>query len=497
MDDLQYVYATAGVMALYFAWQVATKRFDPFAPVWLFFVGYVQIYVIQALSYHDWAVGVRGEEVVATANARALWALAWFLAVYHLGGGRLVARRLPRPPSGWSAPTVAALCPVLIAWGLLCAGVFGGGSAQEEVSAEGALLRSFPFVMMVAAILLITTGRRASAPKPAFLYAGLAVAGFYVLIWMFNAKRSHSLMGVLTTVCALYITRRKRPSWAVLGATAFTGALVVAVSIGWRNNPNYERSFSGFFEFVGDFDVAKILVSMDVADEEDVGPDVSYESKEYGGYLLMLDTVPEKSGYDYGANYLRAFSTYIPRIVWPSKPLYGRKQWIDAWMAGSELKRDEDFAGPAIGILGATQLNGGAVGTLIVLAAAALVLRSSYEYFLLHAGASWAQFFWAIFFYNAWFMVVGDDPVVWFYYNWGFSAFPVAVATWFASKYFAPRDEPPAPDPAAAPAYDPHAWTAPAYDPDAWAAPGWGYATYHAAPAADPHARRFTEGAST
>ena len=172
---------------------------------------------------------------------------------------------------------------MLIAWGLLCAGMLGGGSATDEVSAEGALLRSFPFVMMVAAILLITTGRRPEAPRPAFLAAGLATSALYVAIWMFNAKRSHSLMGVLTTVCALYVTQMRRPSWAVLAATAFSGALVVAVSIGWRNNPNYERSFSGFVEFVGDFDVAKILVSMDVEADGDGDPDVSYEPKEYGG----------------------------------------------------------------------------------------------------------------------------------------------------------------------------------------------------------------------
>ncbi|MDG3007595.1 hypothetical protein [Paludisphaera mucosa] len=482
MDDLQYVYATAGVIGLYFLLQVATRRFDPFAPVWLFFVGYVQIYVIQAINYHDWAIGVRGEEVVTTANSRALWALVWFLAVYHVGAGRLIAPRLPRAPQGWSTPTVAALSPVLIVWGLFCAGVFGGGIGQEDLSAEGTLLRSFPFVMMVAAILLITTGRRVDAPRPAFFAAGLAVAGLYVLIWMFNAKRSHSLMGVLTTICAIYVTRLKRPSWGVLGATAFTGALVVAVSIGWRNNPNYERSIAGFGQFVSEFEVSKILVSMDVADDGPPDPDVSYESKEYGGYLLMLDTVPEKSGYDYGANYLRAFSTYIPRIIWPSKPIYGRTKWIDAWIAGSELKRDEDFAGPAIGILGATHLNGGVIGTVIVMAAVALALRTSYDYFLLHARTVWGQFFWAIFFYNAWFVVVGDDPVVWYYYNWGFSACPVLVVVWFASRYFADREAP-----AAAASEGPPAWPGPHAAPITLAAPAHGRLA----------ARRFTEGAST
>ena len=101
----------------------------------------------------------------------------------------------------------------------------------------------------------------------------------------------------------------------------------------------------------------------------------SKETEEYGGFLLMMDTVPERSDYDYGASYLRLFSTYIPRIVWPNKPLYGREQWVNAWIAGSEFKRESDFTGPAIGILGATQLNGGAVGTFIVLGVLALLLR--------------------------------------------------------------------------------------------------------------------------
>ena len=155
---------------------------------------------------------------------------------------------------------------------------------------------------------------------------------------------------------------------------------------------------------------------------------LTYETEEYGGFLLMMDTVPHKSDYDYGANYLRVFSTFIPRIIWRDKPLFGRRAWVNAWIAGSEMKRDEDFTSPAIGILGATQLNGGTIGTLIVLAAIALVLRTAYEYFRLHPDVPWVQFWWAITYYNAWFMVVNDDPMVWFYYNWGVHGVPVRPA---------------------------------------------------------------------
>ena len=434
MEELYPVYATAFVIALYFIGQVVTRRFDPFAPIWLFLVGYIQVYIIQAISYHDWAVGVRGKELVATANFRALWALLWFMMVYHLGVGKLFARILPEPPRAWSPLFVSVLSPPLILWGLFCAGMLlrSGDDSVSTISAEESLFRSFPFVLLVAAILLIVTGRRMEAPKPVLSLAGFLFAGLYVLIWMFNGKRSHSLIAVLATVCAIYVTRNKRPSWPVLITTAVAGALVVAIAIGWRNDRDHERSFSGFASFLGEFRVSTVLTSLNVSDGEDE-PD-SYETAEYGGYLLMLDTVPSKSQYDYGANYLRVVSTFIPRLVWPSKPLYGRDAWIGAWQAGSELERENDFAGPAIGILGATQLNGGVIGTLIVLAGVALLLRTSYDFFLRYDNVTWVQFWWSITYYNAWFVVVGDDPLVWFYYNWGISACPVVVLSWWANR---------------------------------------------------------------
>ena len=151
--------------------------------------------------------------------------------------------------------------------------------------------------------------------------------------------------------------------------------------------------------------------------------------------LLMMDTVPEKSAYDYGESYLRVFSTFIPTdCLAHQAATTAAAQWVNAWIAGSEIERDEDFTGPAIGILGATQLNGGAVGTLIVLGCVALLLRTAYEYFRLHADLPWVQFWWAITFYNAWFMVVTDDPLVWFYYNWGFSTFPVVILMWWSNR---------------------------------------------------------------
>jgi hypothetical protein len=434
MDDLYPVFATAAVILFYFLYKAVGGGFDPFAPTWLFFVGYLHVYVIQALTYHEWAVGARGKELVWAANMRALWALVWFLFVYHLPIGRTLAAALPAPPRNWSSTLVATISPPLVIWGLFCAGMLVRAAANEPTTNEVSLVAAFPFVMMVAAVLLIVTGRTIHSPRPAFVTAGLLVSLGYVMIWMFNGKRSHSLIAVLATVCAFYAARLRRPSWPVLLATAFAGVLVVTIAIGWRNNPNYEHSFTGFMQFLGDFKVAKILESLNVTNENETGEYVTYETVEYGGFLLMFDTVPEKSEYDYGENYKRIFSTFIPRAIWATKPYYGRPQWVSAWMAGSEMDRDEDFTGPAIGILGATQLNGGAIGTLIVLAFIATLLSTAYAYFGLHAESPWVQFWWAITYYNAWFMVVNDDPMVWFYYNWGFSTFPILIFMWWANR---------------------------------------------------------------
>jgi hypothetical protein len=440
VTDQGFAYATGALIAAVFLGHVLARRFDPFEPVWLFLVGYFHLYVIQPLSLREWAVGVRGLDVVTEANGRALWALAWLLAVYFFGPGRLVAARLPRPPSAWSITAVTVLSPLLVAWGFFCAwGVIsqGWGGGDTTMSAEESLFRTFPFVMMVAGILLVVTGRQASAPRPAYLACGLGVAAAYVAIWMFNGKRSHTLIGVLSTVCAFYITRNRRPSWPVLLSTAFAGALVVALSIGWRNNYAYDRSLNGFVQYLSDFQVASILKSLNVEDDEEKqNPTVikSYETVEYGGYLLMLDTVPEKSGYDYGANYIRTVSTFIPRLIWADKPIYGRDKWIAAWRAGSEFKREEDFAGPAIGILGATHLNGGAAGTFVVMAAVAVMLRAAYGFFRLYADVPWVQAWWSLTYYNAWMMVVTDDPMVWFYYNWGVTCLPTLALLWGVNK---------------------------------------------------------------
>ena len=441
MNELTFVYALAGLIVGLAAIQILRKQFDPFAPVWLFLVGIAQEYVVQAISYHEWAVRVRGPELVAEASFRSFWAVAWMLFVYYFGPGKFLAKWLPTPPPGWSTGVVNLACPVLFVWGLGCGlmvarGISAGGDGP---SAEVMLVLQFPLMMLVAGVVCIVTGRQPGRPRPYLALLGVGIALFYMLIWMFIGKRSHSLFAVLTTVCAWYVPRFRRPSFPALIGVAAAGMLAVGLSIGWRyhnNKTGANGSVSDFASFVAAFDPSMILEAINLKDGDTLQR-VSYETEEYGGFLLMLATVPLRADYDYGASYLRVFSTYIPRIVWPDKPIFGRDQWIAAWQAGSELKREANFTGPAIGILGAGQLNGGDWGTLVMMGCVGLVFRVAYEYFRRYQAVPWVQVWWALTYYNAWLSTVGDDPLTWFYYNYGFTTLPPLAGFWLANKFVA------------------------------------------------------------
>lgn len=437
--DLYLSCTTGAIIALLVASQVFRRDFDPFAPVWLFLAGYTQVYVVQAIMYREYALRARGLEVVTATNLRALWALLWFLAVYYSGIGKKIASKLPSAPRSWSPGLVITVAPFLVVWGLICSGV---ALRNVEVSEQGNLLRQFPIFLLLAGIMLIVTGRQPSQPRPGWSAAGVLIVAAYVFIWMFNGRRSHSLFGVLTGTCAWYLPHFRRPSMPVMTVTAVACALVVSLALGWRNNPRYERSVLGFFDYMADFDPSSMLVNLNLKErnesEGEISEQSSKETEEYGGTLLMMDTVPRLSGYDYGASYIRVFSTFIPRVLWKDKPIFGREMWVRAWMAGSEFRRDETFTGPAIGILGATQLNGGAVATVIVVGLLSLMIRTAYDYFRFHCDTPWAQVWWPMTYFNAWLMTVNDDPMVWFYYIYGFTTLPPMFALWMFHKFLAP-----------------------------------------------------------
>ena len=328
MDEQVLVMATAGVLLAYFLCHAFTRKFDPFAPVWLFLLGYVQVYVIQAFSYHDWALEVRGKDLVTAANARALWAILWFLAVYQFGAGRFVARLLPAAAGPGRRAVAAMLSPPLIVWGLFFAGVMikGGVQAAEATSAEESLLRSFPFVMMVAAVMLIVTGRTRSA-SPALVRRGRTHGGGLLCRDLDVQRQAVSLPDrrALHGLRALHLAREAALLAGADRHARSPGPWSWAIAIGWRNNSDYELSAGGFTEYLSDFKLAKVFESLNIEEQDGPMDAKSHETTEYGGFLLMMDTVPEKSGYDYGMSYIRIVSTFIPRIVWPTKPLFGRE----------------------------------------------------------------------------------------------------------------------------------------------------------------------------
>lgn len=113
---------TAAAIVGYFLVQVVTRRFDPFAPTWLFLVGYVHVYVLQAISYHSWAVAARGEALVDAADWRALWCFSGSsrsITCRRAAGWRRHCRARPSPGPGgllWR-PCPRSRCGACIARG--------------------------------------------------------------------------------------------------------------------------------------------------------------------------------------------------------------------------------------------------------------------------------------------------------------------------------------------------------------------------------------------
>ena len=262
MDDLMYVYAIGLIPAALLAFEVVTKRFDPFAPIWLFFVGYVHLYMLEALNLRERALGVRGIEIVREASFRGV-----------LGAPVVSVRLLRRAGTAACAVSSEAAARVVVA---------GGHGTDARVDRDRIVLhhhddangvfRYRPGLRGSGAGGFVPVrddggrdhadrlGRDPTAPKPIVLALGVATAFAYVMLWMFNGKRSPSLIGALSGICAFYIARQKRPSWPVLLATAFIGAMIVSVAITWRfNRGHYDRTASGFIQFVSEFDVSQIL----------------------------------------------------------------------------------------------------------------------------------------------------------------------------------------------------------------------------------------------
>ena len=118
--------------------------------------------------YHDWAVAIRGKDLVTAANFRAFWAVALVSGRLPPRGSAVGSpRRCLGRPRGWSPAWSPRSARPWSLWGLCSARDHDQGrdpGGRSRCRPRRSLFRSFPFVMMVAAILLIVTGRTSPCP---------------------------------------------------------------------------------------------------------------------------------------------------------------------------------------------------------------------------------------------------------------------------------------------------------------------------------------------
>ena len=404
-----------------------SRRFDPFAPIWLFLVGYIQIYVVQAINYHAWAVSARGKDLVAAADWRALWALALVPLVYHLGPGRGIAPVLPRPPRRWSPRPGRADRPAAGPVGPVSApGVVIRSGADEVASAERSLFRSFPFVMMVAAILLIVTG-----PEHAGTAAGLPggrAGGRAALCDDLDVQRQAIALADRRAGDGLRLLHHAAE--AALLARAVLDRLRGRARGGDRHQleerPRPPALVRRVRRFLADFRSRQILESLKSRDGD--GGERSHETEEYGGFLLMMDTVPDEVRLRLWGELPAGLLDVHPADHLADQAALRPDAWVNAWIAGSELERDEDFSRPGDRPAGghpaqrrrrrdadrARRRSRSCSARPTNTSAATPTSRgcSSGGRSSITTPGSWSS---------------TTIPLVWFYYNWGFTAFPLVV----------------------------------------------------------------------
>ena len=435
MSDEPYIYATAAVIVATVLLGVFRKSFDPFAPIWLFLVGYAQVYVVQAISYRDWAIRVRGHELVDRGErAGLLGACSGSWRSITAGSARSSPARLPRPPASGRRRWSPSITPLMIVWGLVCAGlVLGGGDDEPDVAPRRRLLRAFPIMMLVG-------GHPADRDRPA---AGDGRGrcspgpGVVVVVGL------HRDLDVQRQAVALAVRRaddasarstlarasgRRCPCWR---RRRWPACLVVSLAIGWRgNNRTTSTTSRASSQYVGDFDLESILVNLNIKSQHDEEIDVRRrdgQPRDRGVRRLPPDdghrarrsrtttTAPRTSGSSRptspGSSGTTSRSTAASSGSTPGSPARSSSATTT-----SPARRSASWAPPSS--------TAAPSATLIVMAVLAPAAPHGLRVLPAPRRVPWVQVWWSLTFYNAWLMIVNDDPFVWFYYIYGHTTVP-------------------------------------------------------------------------
>ena len=375
--------AIALMCLLPIAVRVLQGRFDPFEPIVLICLGIAVFFVVRpaAQLLYDSPIYLGWDIRPGFDRALSIVLLGTFSTyVGYAGAGRTIADRLPVPRATWSltAGIRFALVVLILALVLVVALIhsIGAGPAASllggRTTRQDAFLREttayfyFAPVLLVPVALLLYETSRMHGSRVLF-FASLLITALFVGVLAPRGDRLWllTLLGAFATLP--YLRRGTRPR--------ITTVLVVFVLV-FLVGITFLRSYRTYEDRTGT--AGQIFESTISQPGQAVKEFLLGEDTEMFPVLsLLVQTVPEHSGYHPGATLVSLVTQPIPSTVLPNKPLSA-----DSLIYRQLLpeRAAESRAGPAPSMFGGFYFDLGIPGVVIGCLLVGIAARTLFEY---------------------------------------------------------------------------------------------------------------------
>jgi hypothetical protein len=302
----------------------------------VFFVGPVfgQYFFFEGVPIGVTHLAIQSPRDILNAQLTALLGLACMLAGYALPLGSLGAAALPRPTYEWSlgAALGVALVMVPLGWSIFLAGQFGLVPRQLGSGVLGTLASWYYF-----GIALLTITYRRYRAKPALLLI-LVFIPPAMLFSFFTGSKTLLLSPLLMVALTHIVMTRSVPlRWVFAGVAVIVFIYPVAqfyrevIQAGNKLGAvQVLRDPIGALTLLGSF-----VSSFDAATYLRAGLEATSQRLDALGVLtVIVRETPERVPFQGGWTIGYIFLSYVPRVLWPGKPVTSIGQWVtDAYTA--------------------------------------------------------------------------------------------------------------------------------------------------------------------
>lgn len=311
-------------------------------------LAYVAFYAVPVFTQYLWVgqrpfgifeLGGHRPQDIAAAQVASLIGLICLMAGFHLPIGRSVSSALPTFKAEWSHGTAifVALMMIAVGWSVFLVGQFG---LIPKRAGSGFLgyLALLPY--LVIALLALTFIRYRSGTA---LALGLLLTPATMFFGFFTGSKRAFLLPLMMVAIAYLVVERRIRMFFLLGGLALIiilyplsefyrevvmqGYTLSAVEV--LSHP--QRVFSQLSSF---------LRSRDASEYLEFGLQASGSRiNALGVATVIFRDTPSRVPYQRGRTIALIFIAYIPRVLWPGKPMTTIGQWVtDTYGPGPEIR---------------------------------------------------------------------------------------------------------------------------------------------------------------